>query len=77
MTNPEVIPPTGKNLLDQESREKLPELYSGEEKGLDTLAQVKFFTPVRSGRGTPVSSMGRLFSLALLSGSRSSSGIFL
>jgi len=45
MTNPEIIPPTGRNLLDQESREKLPELYSGEEKGLDTLAQVKFFTP--------------------------------
>jgi hypothetical protein len=32
-------------LLDAESREKLPPLYSGEEKGLETLAQVKFFTP--------------------------------
>ena len=42
---PEITPPTGENLLDQESREKLPLLYSGEEKGLDTLAQVKFFTP--------------------------------
>lgn len=42
---PEVIPPTGENLLDQASREKLPPLYSGEEKGLDALAQVKFFTP--------------------------------
>jgi hypothetical protein len=41
----EIIPPTGENLLDDESREKLPPLYSGEEKGLDALAQVKFFTP--------------------------------
>jgi hypothetical protein len=38
-------PPTGDNLLDDESKAKLPELYSGEEKGLDALAQVKFFTP--------------------------------
>lgn len=38
-------PPTGENLLDQASREKLPPLYSNEEKGLDALAQVKFFTP--------------------------------
>lgn len=45
MTNPEIMPPTGKNLLDLESRGKLPELYSGEEQGLDALAQVKFFTP--------------------------------
>jgi len=37
--------PTGENLLDQASREKLPQLYSGEEKGLDAIAQVKFFTP--------------------------------
>jgi hypothetical protein len=41
----EIIPPTGENLLDNESREKLPPLYSGEEQGLDALAQVKFFTP--------------------------------
>ena len=34
-----------RSLLDPESRERLPELYSGEEKGLDALAQVKFFTP--------------------------------
>jgi len=38
-------PPTGENWLDQPSREKLPPLYGGEEKGLDALAQVKFFTP--------------------------------
>ena len=44
--NPERQPhPTGDNLLDQASREKLPPLYSGEEQGLDALAQVKFFTP--------------------------------
>jgi len=45
MTNPEFIAPTGRNLLDTESTENLPELYSGEEQGLDALAQVKFFTP--------------------------------
>ena len=42
---PEIVPPTGDNLLDEKSREKLPPLYSGEEQGLDALAQVKFFTP--------------------------------
>jgi hypothetical protein len=42
---PQEPPPTGQNLLDKVSREKLPPLYSGEEKGLDALAQVKFFTP--------------------------------
>ena len=40
-----VVPPTGENLLDKESREKLPTLYSGEDKGLGALAPVKFFTP--------------------------------
>lgn len=38
-------PPTGENLLDKASQENLPPLYSEEEKGLDALAQVKFFTP--------------------------------
>jgi hypothetical protein len=38
-------PPTGENLLDRASREKLPPLYSGEEMGLDVIAPVKFFTP--------------------------------
>ena len=37
--------PTGENLLDQASREKLPPLYANEEKGLEAQAQVKFFTP--------------------------------
>src|SRR5258708_32509518 len=32
-------------LLDAESRACLPELYSGEEKGLDAVAQVTFFSP--------------------------------
>ena len=37
--------PRGHELLTEEIRKKLPELYSGEERGLDALAQVKFFTP--------------------------------
>ena len=41
----ENIPPTGDNLLDPKSKEKLPALYSGEELGLMALALVKFFTP--------------------------------
>jgi len=45
MGRPEFEPPTGDILLDPASREKLPPLYSGEEKGLNALAQVKFFTP--------------------------------
>ena len=40
-----IKPPTGDNLLDPESREKLPDLYSSEELGLMALALVKFFTP--------------------------------
>jgi hypothetical protein len=32
-------------LLDQKSRQKLPTLYSQEEKGLEAQAVVKFFTP--------------------------------
>jgi len=44
-TPPEEPPPTGENLLDQASRDKLPPLYTGEEKGMEALAQVKFFTP--------------------------------
>ena len=34
-------------LLDQASLEKLAQLNNGEEKGLDALVQVKFFTPDR------------------------------
>ena len=42
---PEEPLPTGENLLDQASRDRLPELYRGEDRGTDALAQVKFFTP--------------------------------
>ena len=46
MSNPErKLPPTGDDLLDAESRDKLPKLYSGEEDGLNAIAPVKFFTP--------------------------------
>ncbi len=37
--------PRSEPLLDPESRARLPHLYSQETKGLDALAQVKFFTP--------------------------------
>ena len=37
--------PRGHKLLDKASRERLPALYSNEERGLDAEAQVKFFTP--------------------------------
>lgn len=37
--------PRRNELLDNENRNKLPKLYSGEEKGLETEALVKFFTP--------------------------------
>ena len=37
--------PRKTELFDAESRERLPKLYSNEEKGLEALAQVKFFTP--------------------------------
>jgi hypothetical protein len=37
--------PRKKELLDAESREKSPPLYSGEERGIDAFGQVKFFTP--------------------------------
>jgi hypothetical protein len=42
---PEEPPPNGEFLLDEISRKKLPPLYSGEELGVNALAQVKFFTP--------------------------------
>ncbi len=42
---PNPVPPNGENLLNDESREKLPPLYSGEELGLDAIVQVNFFNP--------------------------------
>ena len=43
--NESLEPSTEANLLDPESREKLPPLYSGEEIGVMAIALVKFFTP--------------------------------
>jgi hypothetical protein len=37
--------PIPTSLLDAQSRERLPKLYSNEHLGLQALAQVKFFTP--------------------------------
>ena len=37
--------PRGHELLPPEIREQLPDLYSGEEYGLEAKALVKFFTP--------------------------------
>jgi len=37
--------PTHQELLTQQIRDKLPQLYSQEERGLDAQAVVKFFTP--------------------------------
>jgi hypothetical protein len=37
--------PREEPLLDQESRDRLPDLYNGEEQGMNAKAQVKFFTP--------------------------------
>src|SRR5258706_11622543 len=41
--SPEI--PRGHELLDAESRSRLPALYSQEKLGLHAVAQVKFFTP--------------------------------
>src|SRR3989304_5939544 len=38
-------PPINDDLLDKNSRKKLPPLYSGEALGLEAIAPVKFFTP--------------------------------
>lgn len=44
--NPEALDrERGHKLLDEKTRGRLPALYSGEELGLDAVAQVKFFTP--------------------------------
>jgi len=55
--------PRPMELLPDEMREKLPELYSQEEKGLDAQAVVKFFTPDSSwswfaSEGSPVDEDG-------------------
>lgn len=45
ITNVSRFPDHTMELLDIESRAVLPDLYSGEHSGLDTIAPVKFFTP--------------------------------
>ena len=45
VVRPKSKPPTGQNLLDEETREDLPELFGGEELGLDTPVLELFFTP--------------------------------
>lgn len=45
ITNVSRFPDHAMELLDIESRAVLPELYSGEQAGLDAIAPVKFFTP--------------------------------
>jgi hypothetical protein len=40
-----VKPPEAMPLMNENIRQSLPELYSQEEKGLDALAKVKYFTP--------------------------------
>ena len=55
--------PRSEPLLDPDSRARLPHLYSQEQKGLDALAQVKFFTPDAgwswyASEGSPVDENG-------------------
>jgi hypothetical protein len=63
MPFPEGEPQGKPELLDPETREKLPELYSGEEQGVDAKAVVKFFTPdsnitLYASEGSPVDEDG-------------------
>jgi hypothetical protein len=56
-------PSTQPALLDDETRSRLPALYSGEQQGLDAIAQIKFFTPDSSwtwyaSEGSPVDEEG-------------------
>ena len=70
------IPPTGENLLDQASREKLPPLYSQEEQGLDAVAQVKFFTPDSNWTWYASEFDGDDIFFGLVSGFRAGVGLF-
>jgi hypothetical protein len=63
MPFPDREPPGRPELLDAETRSRLPELYSGEEKGLEALAQVKYFSPESgwtwyASEGSPVDENG-------------------
>jgi hypothetical protein len=56
-------PPRKPELLDAETRAKLPALYSGEGQGLEVLAQVKYFSPDSgwtwyASEGSPVDENG-------------------
>jgi hypothetical protein len=56
-------PPGKPELLDAQTRARLPQLYSGEEKGLDALVQVKYFSPDSgwswyASEGSPVDENG-------------------
>jgi hypothetical protein len=56
-------PSTQPALLDDETRSRLPALYSGEQQGLDAIARIKFFTPDGSwtwyaSEGSPVDEDG-------------------
>lgn len=42
------IPPTGENLFEVESSARLPELYSGEEQGLDVLSAGKILGALKA-----------------------------
>jgi hypothetical protein len=68
--------PTGENLLDDDSREKLPPLYSGEEKGLDAIALVKFFSPDSSWTWYPTEFDGEEIFFGLVSGLELELGYF-
>jgi hypothetical protein len=56
-------PPRKPELLDAETRARLPALYSGEGQGLEALAQVKYFSPDSgwtwyASEGSPVDENG-------------------
>ena len=53
MPSPERESPGKPELLDAETRSRLPELYSGEEKGLDALEQVKIVGRISKKSGQP------------------------
>lgn len=61
--NQEIPPPVGENLLDKESREKLPPLYSGEKKRDWTLwHRSNSSHRMRNGPGMLANLMGRIYS---------------
>jgi len=57
---PKIVPPTGENLIDDESREKLPPLYSGERKDWILWPKSSFSLLQDRGLGTSPNSMERM-----------------